>query len=161
MRFVFIYTNEAHPSDAWPHHTSMEQKLRHARAMVARYEIARPMLVDALDGAVHRAYGGLPNMTCVIQRGRVVYRADWTDEQTLAPVLEQVLWEEAQRKAGKDLAPFWAEWAPQRVRDRPAFLHAMATEVGRRAVEEFIAAIEAKHGPRTAAPLRAWWDAHR
>jgi hypothetical protein len=28
--------------------------------------IRRPLLVDDLDGAAHRAYGSLPNMTWVI-----------------------------------------------------------------------------------------------
>lgn len=27
---IFVYTHEAHPGENYPHHTSMEQKSRHA-----------------------------------------------------------------------------------------------------------------------------------
>src|SRR3970040_1718501 len=48
---VFLYTHEAHPGEYWPHHTSFEQKLRHARALRDILGVTRPILVDALDGA--------------------------------------------------------------------------------------------------------------
>ncbi len=32
-RFVFVYTREAHPGEHYPHHTSVEQKLAHARVL--------------------------------------------------------------------------------------------------------------------------------
>ena len=35
-------------------------------------------LVDTMDGEMHRAYGGWPNMVYVINpQGRVIYRCDW------------------------------------------------------------------------------------
>jgi hypothetical protein len=52
---IFLYTNEAHPGERYPHLTSLEQKLRHARDLRDILGVRRPILVDALDGACHRA----------------------------------------------------------------------------------------------------------
>ncbi len=30
---IFLYTNEAHPGENYPHHRSMEQKQEHAKAL--------------------------------------------------------------------------------------------------------------------------------
>lgn len=157
VRFVFAYTHEAHPSDEWPHHESFEQKLRHARHMAQTYDIRRPMLVDDLAGTVHRAYGALPNMTYVLHRGRVVYRANWTAPQSLRMALDHLLWEGEQREAGQRTVPYWVEWAPGRPYDPTAFLERMRTDIGHRAVVEFIDAIEATRGRVAAEPLRRWW----
>ena len=43
----------------------MDQKLRHARLFQERRSERPPILVDDLDGLMHRAYGMLPNMTYV------------------------------------------------------------------------------------------------
>ena len=44
---------------------SMDQKLRDARLFQERRSVRPPILVDDLDGPVHRAFGMLPNMTYV------------------------------------------------------------------------------------------------
>ena len=77
---IFLYTHEAHPGENVPHLTSMEQKFRHARDLRDILGVTRPILVDALDGACHRAYGSMPNMTWIFARsGLIVYKSDWTD----------------------------------------------------------------------------------
>ncbi len=157
VRFVFAYTNEAHPSDEWPHHQSFDQKRAHARHMAATYEIRRPMLVDDLEGTVHRAFGGLPNMTYVLHRGRVVYRANWTAEASLRMALDHLAYEAEVKADGSKMVPYWVEWAPQKRYDSLAFLERMQRDVGARAVEEFIAAIAAERGEVAARPLREWW----
>ncbi len=58
---VFLYTNEAHPGENYPHLTSFEQKLRHAAALRDVLGVTRPIYADSLDGACHRAYGSMPN----------------------------------------------------------------------------------------------------
>ena len=63
VRSVFIYTREAHPGENYPHHTSMAQKRSHARAMKEALGFQRQMLIDDLEGTVHRRFGMLPNMT--------------------------------------------------------------------------------------------------
>ena len=161
MRSAFVYTREAHPSDEWPHHTSFEQKLAHARHLAAYHAIARPMWVDDLAGTVHRAYGALPNMAYVVHRGRVLYRANWAQADAVRAVLDNWLLAEAWAAEGQESRHFWAEWAARRPRRRGAFVRAMATEVGQRAVEEFIAAIAQSEGRAAADELRAFWAAVR
>ena len=72
---MFIYSREAHPGEDVPHHDSFEDKLASARLLAEETGIRRDILVDDLDGTVHRAYGLMPNMTWVIGRGgRVAYK---------------------------------------------------------------------------------------
>src|SRR4051794_40593495 len=82
---IFLYVNEAHPGEFYPHLTSMEQKLRHACDMRDVLGVTRPILLDALDGACHRAYGSMPNMCWIFsQSGVPVYKSDWADAASLA-----------------------------------------------------------------------------
>lgn len=60
---VFVYTHEAHPGEHYPHLTSMEQKFRHARDLRDVLGVRRMILLESLDGACHRAYGSMPNMS--------------------------------------------------------------------------------------------------
>ena len=61
--FLFVYVREAHPDTfpTHPEHRSMEQKFQQARDMQQRHNTPRPILIDDLDGGIHRVYGGLPN----------------------------------------------------------------------------------------------------
>jgi hypothetical protein len=99
--FLFLYVREAHP-DTFPDHpahTSSEQKLQHARDLHERWHTPRTILVDSLDGDVHRAWGGMPNMSWVIDHtGRVAFKAGWTSTADLRAALEDVLmWRQLKR----------------------------------------------------------------
>ena len=75
----FLYTNEAHPGENYPHHTSFEQKLQQAQALRDVYGVDRPIIVDALV-CMPLAFGGMPNMTWIFTRaGLPVYKSNWTD----------------------------------------------------------------------------------
>ena len=161
MRFAFIYTREAHPGERWPHHGSFEQKLDQARQMVAKWSIRRPMLVDDMEGTVHRSYGSLPNMAFVVDRGgRLVYKADWTDAVTIGLATRQLLDERKGRSERRAFAPYSVEWQPQRVNEREPFMEGLL-EAGPRAVEEFIAAVRNVRGELAARSMQTWWDARR
>ena len=70
--------------------------------MVEKWDIERPMLVDAFEGPVHRAYGMLPNMAYLINRlGRVVYRADWTDATSIEIACAQLVREKEAKRGGR------------------------------------------------------------
>lgn len=89
---VFLYTRAAHPGEHYPAHESFEQKLVHARAFVQTFGIRRPVLVDDLEGTIHRAYGLLPNMTYIVgTAGRVLDRSDWTDPRSVGAALDYLL----------------------------------------------------------------------
>ena len=158
ISFVFLYVREAHPGDRHPCHTSFEQKLSHARDMVERWQLKRPMLVDDLEGTVHHAYGKLPNMTYILSvGGTILYRADWTDPRTIRMALEQILDERGQRRTGTRTTPYYLEWQPQRVNDRITFMEVLFRDVGPRAVEEFIAGVAHNGGEAAAKPMVDWW----
>ena len=49
------------------------------------------MLVDALDGKGHLAYGSLPDMTYVINpEGVIAFRRRWTDPKVVDEVIERL-----------------------------------------------------------------------
>ena len=161
VSFVFVYTREAHPGERYGHLTSIEQKLRHARHMVERDSLARPMLVDDLEGTLHHAYGRLPNMTYVIGGGgRVLYRASWTDADNVGLVVDRVVRQRVDRREGIMHRPFYAEWEPSVVVDRQRFVEVLLQTVGPRAVTEFIDAVGHTQSEQAAGPLRQWWQEH-
>ena len=114
------------------------------------------MLVDNLEGSLHRAYGTLPNMTYIMAAGgNIIYRAAWTDERTIRMALDQVQYEREARRDGTRLTPYFMEWLPQRVNIREKFVDGLA-QVGERAMDEFIAAVEHTEGKAAADLLRGW-----
>jgi hypothetical protein len=137
---IFLYTHEAHPGEYYPHLTSFEQKLRHARDLRDKLGVTRPILVDALDGACHRAYGSMPNMIWIIANAGVpVYKADWTDANSVQNALEYFVAVPGRRRAGERLAPFHVERMDLRNQDREAFYKGLERN-GPKAVREFRAA---------------------
>jgi peroxiredoxin len=92
VQFLFIYTGESHPGSSYPRHTSLEQKTARAREIKELEEIRFPVLVDHLDGSVHRAYGDRPNSSFVVNRdGRLVYRTAMTEPPNLWEYLTHLL----------------------------------------------------------------------
>ena len=153
---IFVYTREAHPSDEYPGHETLDQKVRHAQDMAAKWNIRRPMLADDLEGTTHLAFGALPNMSYVLNAsGRVLYRADWTDARSIRLALEQIVFEREQRRAGVRTTPYYVEWMPQRVNDRETFLSGL-DDIGDRAIDEFITAVGHAEGEKAAQQLKEW-----
>ncbi|MDP9485521.1 MAG: hypothetical protein M3Q49_06985 [Actinomycetota bacterium] len=134
---VFVYTHEAHPGENYPHLTSMEQKFRHARRLREVLGVGRPILVDALDGGCHRAYGSMPNMSWIFTAtGVPVYKSDWTDAASIANAIEYSLDTSERRRAKERLAPFRVERLDFRNHDREAFFEGLERN-GPKAVREF------------------------
>jgi hypothetical protein len=138
---IFLHVNEAHPGEYYPHLTSMQQKLRHARDLRDLLGVTRPILVDALDGACHRAYGSMPNMSWIFsQSGVPVYKSDWTDSHSIANALEYFTDANERQRAGERLAPFHVERLDFHTRDPGAFYKGLERN-GPKAVREFREAI--------------------
>ena len=134
---IFLYTHEAHPGENYPHLTSMAQKFKHAQALRDVYGVTRPILLDSLDGACHRTYGSMPNMTWIFDRqGKVMYKADWTHVQSVVDTLEYYLNLTERRKSGTRLNAFKTERLEYREADRDAFYEGLARN-GPKAVDEF------------------------
>jgi hypothetical protein len=134
---IFLYTQEAHPGEIYPHLTSMEQKLSNARDMRDVLGVTRPILVDALEGACHIAYGSMPNMCWILNSSLVpVYKSDWTDADSIANALDYFLQTLERRRAGERLVPFRVERLDLRTADREAFFKGLERN-GPKAVREF------------------------
>ncbi len=134
---IFLYTHEAHPGENYPHHTSFEQKLAHARALREIGGVERPIFADSLDGACHRAYGSMPNMTWVFNRAGVpVYKSDWTDVRSVEMMMDYLIDVRDRRRAGQRFAPFLVERIDYRIQDQEAFFAGLARS-GPKAVREF------------------------
>ena len=134
---IFLYTHEAHPGEHYPHLTSFEQKLRHANALRDVYGVTRPILVDSLDGACHRKYGSMPNMTWIFNKGgRPLYKSDWTDMASIQNTLDYLLDVQARRRNKERLAPFNVQRVDFRTQDSIRFNEGLARS-GPKAVTEF------------------------
>ena len=134
---MFVYTREAHPGENVLHHDSFERKLASARLLAEEAGIGRDILVDDLDGTVHRAYGLMPNMTWVIDRGgRVVYKANWTGAANVEAFLDRFLAGRAEHPAGTLPVMYETQQAEFRYPDRKRFMQHLLRN-GPRAVAEF------------------------
>lgn len=134
---IFIYTYEAHPGENYPHLMSMEQKFRHAHAMKDVFDVRHPILIDALDGACHRAYGSMPNMTWIFTRfGMPIYKSAWTDWRSIADTVAYFLVAAERAKAGENLIPFQVEYLGYRSRDEEVFCRELARN-GPKATKEW------------------------
>ncbi len=76
--FLVIAVREAHPGEITRPHRARTQKVQAARRLAAEEGLGRRVLVDDLEGTVHRAYGGARNPVYVIDaEGHVVFRRAW------------------------------------------------------------------------------------
>ena len=77
VEFLVIYVREAHPGSRRGPTQDLEQKIALAKEMKNSFGEHREILVDGIDGAMHQAYGALPNMVYVVNPdGKVIYRCD-------------------------------------------------------------------------------------
>jgi len=88
VEFLLIYVREAHPGARLGPHENDAQKLEMSKQLQDIYGEPRKILIDSVDGGMHRKYGGLPNMTYVIDPdGKVIYRCDWAFPKLIDRVL--------------------------------------------------------------------------
>ncbi len=101
FEFFTVYVREPHPGEHYHEHRSWEQKVQYARDCREQDGIESTLLVDDLQGTVHRMYGEMPNMVYVIMKdGRIAYRAMWTDHVEIEMVLENLVYCDSQTAAG-------------------------------------------------------------
>ena len=134
---VFLYTHEAHPGENYPHQTSMDQKFAHAAELRDKLGVSRPILLDSLDGACHRFFGSMPNMTWIINRaGRPIYKSDWTDAVSVANALDYQMTVQERRRNRQRMVPCRVERVDFRPQNREGFYKGLERS-GPKAVEEF------------------------
>jgi peroxiredoxin len=88
VQFLIIYAREAHAAENYLPHSSLEQKIRHARDLQRLENVQFPVLVDSLEGDAHHLYGLRPSPVWIVSKeGRIVHKASWL----VADAVEQVL----------------------------------------------------------------------
>jgi peroxiredoxin len=98
VEFFLVYVREAHPGEKLGHHQSFEEKKQAARQFREEEGMGIPIIVDELNGKIHRKYGGLPNPTYLIDKsGRVAFRALWTRPSVIEDALDELLERQQER----------------------------------------------------------------
>jgi hypothetical protein len=91
FNFLVLYIREAHPGEKIGPHTSMDEKMKRAKALEKEVGETRTVLVDSLDGEAHVVYGSEPDMIYVIgENSRILYREKWNHADKLRDVLEAI-----------------------------------------------------------------------
>jgi hypothetical protein len=92
-----LYVREAHPGENMPAHQDREQKRAQAEHFKGDTGTAWTVVVDGLDGSVHKLYGLLPNSIFLIDaEGRVSFIGDISHGPTLPKALDR-LFEQSMR----------------------------------------------------------------
>jgi peroxiredoxin len=100
VSFFLLYTRESHPAENYAAHKSFEQKLSYARELQRFEDVRVPIIVDHLDGRIHRAYGAWPNALFVVHKdGRLIFRSNMASDRELRQFLDDLL---AAEKAAAD-----------------------------------------------------------
>jgi alkyl hydroperoxide reductase subunit AhpC len=101
VEFLFVYVREAHPGDELGSHKEMRDKVSAAEQLRDEEEVEMPIIVDDLNGRIHRKYGKAPNPTYLIDRsGRIAFRMLNTNASVLEEAIEELL--ERQEERGTD-----------------------------------------------------------
>jgi peroxiredoxin len=104
ISFFLLYTRESHPAENYAAHNSFEQKLACARDLKRLENIQFPILVDHLDGRIHRAYGVWPNALFVIHKdGRLIFRSNMANHDELRQFLVDLIAAEKAAAEGRVL----------------------------------------------------------
>ncbi|MGE5220144.1 MAG: peroxiredoxin family protein [Chloroflexota bacterium] len=106
VSFFLLYTRESHPAENYGPHHSFEQKLSYARDLRRLEKVQFPIIVDHLDGRIHRAYGVWPNALFVIHRdGRLIFRSNMANDRELRQFLQDLLG--AEKAAAEGQVTHW------------------------------------------------------
>ena len=86
--FLLVYIREAHPSDGrqtrqnvkdgviFKQPKTFDQRVKVAKACHSGLKMTIPCLLDGIDNAVDKAYGGAPDRLCVVDiDGKVAYHS--------------------------------------------------------------------------------------
>lgn len=115
VQMLFIYVREAHPGEVIPAHHSEREKANAARLLADEEGMDMSIIVDDVDGDIHRRYSRLPNPAFLVDKsGRVAFRSRWTKPDELKAAIVELLELQKERgiehivvRGGEDLAaPF-------------------------------------------------------
>ena len=89
--FAFVYTREAHPGENVRQPVTLEEKVEHARLLQEIHSVDWPVLVDDLDGTLHRALDTKQNSVHIFQSdGTLIFRALFAGDNAVEEAIEAV-----------------------------------------------------------------------
>jgi hypothetical protein len=92
IHMLDVLVRQAHPGPTEPPYASNEQKMADAERYQRSEQIPWPVLVDDVEGTVHRTYGGLANPSYLIGTdGHVSFYAPVTGAPRLHRALEELM----------------------------------------------------------------------
>jgi thiol-disulfide isomerase/thioredoxin len=88
--FIMLYVREAHPGEHFTQSETMEEKLKHARALEELYDIQWTVGADNINGDLHRALDPKPNAAYLMNsEGIILFRSLWAaDRDALRQALD-------------------------------------------------------------------------
>ncbi|OGS70863.1 MAG: hypothetical protein A3F91_11750 [Flavobacteria bacterium RIFCSPLOWO2_12_FULL_35_11] len=89
--FLLLYVREAHPGKLINAHNSIEQKCDLANRLNTEDIIEnRTIIIDDINGTVHKILGALPNMVYIIDtNGQIIFKDEWNNAKTLKNAIQE------------------------------------------------------------------------
>lgn len=135
--FFLLYTRESHPAENYRGHESYEQKVAYARDLQRLEAVRFPIIVDHLDGRIHRAYGEWPNALFVIHKdGRLIFRSNMANHAELRQFIEDLIAAQQAAAAGRTLHAQYSERIIAHEADQ-ATHHRVYARAGQKAFEDY------------------------
>lgn len=91
VAFALVYTREAHPGEHIGQPETLDEKTAHACLLTEVHDVDWPVLVDDLEGSVHRALDTKQNSVHIVDAdGRLLFRALFAGKESVEKALESV-----------------------------------------------------------------------
>ena len=122
---------EPHAGGRYPQPGSIDERRQYAHDFCEADHTTVPVILDDVDGSIHKLFGYFPNSVVVLdERGRVVYRANWADHREIRRVLERLQQASGVRSGGNSPGiPRWSEELLPKLPDDPTAELAKSIEV--------------------------------
>lgn len=119
--FFTLWVREPHSGGRYPQPENLEQREKYAHDFCKADHSTVPVILDDMEGTIHRLFGYFPNSVVVLdERGRVAYRATWSDNREIRRILESLGKARAIREAGGNAGiPRWSEEIMPKLSDDP------------------------------------------
>ena len=139
VQFVLLQVREAHPGAEVGQPHTLRDKVQHAELMRKVYAVGWPVLVDDIDGTLHRQLGTEPNSLHIISAdGEILYRALFAGDAGVEKAIAAVAaGEQLTKKSSQSLLPVF---------NSVGFMHDTVVDAGAGAYSDMV---------KTAPPLIA------
>lgn len=132
INIALVYVREAHPGEHYPQPCKIDEKRRHAQDFKKNYAINFPVIIDELDGSLHKILDVKPNSAHIIDAtGNILFQSLWAgDIKSIQDAVEQLANHLAVRRNSESmLLPFFRG---------AGFMHDTLSLAGKRSYKELL-----------------------